>query len=136
MLPAAFLLTLTLTFLLYAKASNDGLQPGWVPFLLLMLLIASSQFAIAIINWITTILVAPLQLPRMDYSTGIPNDCQTMVVVPAMLVNARQVEQLIDDLEVRYLANSDPRLFLPCSPITGILKRQQHQTTRIWSISH
>ena len=105
------LLTLTLTFLLYAKASNDGLQPWLGAVLLLMLLIASSQFAIAIINWITTILVAPLQLPRMDYSTGIPNDCQTMVVVPAMLVNARQVEQLIDDLEVRYLANSDPRLF-------------------------
>lgn len=104
------LLTFAIAFLLFIKADSDGLQQGLFPALIVLLLITSSQLAIAIINWVTTLLVHPKQLPRMDFSSGIPGDCQTMVVVPALLVNVHQVEKLVDDLEVRFLANRDPRL--------------------------
>ena len=52
-----------------------------------------------------TLLATPHTLPRMDLSEGIPPELRTLVVVPAMLTSAQDVEGLIEALEVRFLAN-------------------------------
>ena len=49
-------------------------------------------------------------LPKLDFSNGIPDDCVTMVVVPTLLLNEKQVRRLVDDLEVRYLGNAGRNL--------------------------
>src|SRR5260370_30690334 len=49
-------------------------------------------------------------LPGMDFSEGIPPDYRTLVVVPAMLSNPDHIEELIEALEVRFLANRDVHL--------------------------
>ena len=36
----------------------------------------------------------------------IPDDCLTLVAVPSLLLNEKQVRTLVDDLEVRYLGQS------------------------------
>ena len=64
----------------------------------------------ALVNWLATLLVTPHALPRMDFSEGIPPPCRTLVVVPTMLSNAQGIENLIEALEVRFLANRDERL--------------------------
>ena len=46
----------------------------------------------------------------MDYSAGIAAEARTLVVVPTMLSSARNVEDLVEALEVRFLANRDARL--------------------------
>jgi hypothetical protein len=46
----------------------------------------------------------------MDFSSGIPLSARTLVVVPAMLTGARGIDDLVEALEVRYLANQDANL--------------------------
>ena len=53
-----------------------------------------------------TLWVSPSGLPRMDFSKGIPEQARTLVVVPTMLSSERGVDDLVEALEVRYLANS------------------------------
>ncbi|MBS1730878.1 MAG: cyclic beta 1-2 glucan synthetase [Bacteroidetes bacterium] len=64
-----------------------------------------SQFATWIINWITTLLVKPKPLPKMDFSKAIPSQCYTMVAIPSMLGSIEMIDELTEALEVRYLAN-------------------------------
>jgi len=46
----------------------------------------------------------------MDFSAGIAAEARTLVVVPTMLTSDRDVEDLIEALEVRFLANRDAHL--------------------------
>ncbi|MDP1692959.1 MAG: glucoamylase family protein [Burkholderiaceae bacterium] len=75
-----------------------------------LLALAASQLALALVNWAATLLVTPEPLPRMDFSSGIAPGSRTLVVVPTMLSSARRLDELVEALEVRYLANRDARL--------------------------
>ena len=68
-------------------------------------LVATSQLAVALVNWLLTLLVTPRPLPRMDFSPGIPPSARTLVVVPTMLTSAQGIDDLVEALEVRFLAN-------------------------------
>ncbi len=84
---------------------------GWkLAFFLPVLLLCSSQLAVAVMNWVSTFLVKPRLLPRLDYSSGIPPECRTMVVVPTMLTSLGTVARLAESLEIHYLANRDQNL--------------------------
>lgn len=86
---------------------------GWVlAFFTVVIVICSSQLAIALMNWLSTVLIKPRLLPRLDYSHGIASDRRTMVVVPTMLSRPKVVERLIESLEIHYLANRDQNLYL------------------------
>ena len=41
---------------------------------------------------------------------AIPDDCATLVAVPALLLNEQHVRDLVMDMEIRYLANRDPNI--------------------------
>ena len=73
-------------------------------------LLCTSQLAVALVNWLATVLVTPHALPRMDFSEGIPPESRTLVVVPTMLSSTENIEELIEALEVRFLANRDEHL--------------------------
>ena len=70
----------------------------------------ASQLAIALVHWAATLLVRPRILPRLDFSTGIPAAHRTVVAVPTMLTDAVEIDELLEALEVRFLANRDPNL--------------------------
>ncbi len=74
-------------------------------FAIIVLLLPCSQSAVEMMNYLTTALLPPRILPKLDFSDGVPNDCVTMVVVPTLLLNEKQVRRLVEDLEVRYLGN-------------------------------
>ena len=78
--------------------------------LAVLALLATSQLAVALVNWLATLLASPHPLPRMDFSTGIPAAARTLVVVPTMLTSPRNIEALVEALEVRFLANRDAHL--------------------------
>jgi hypothetical protein len=75
------------------------------------LIIPATQAAVDFMNNLTGWLLPPRALPKLDFSKGIPEDCSTMVAVPTLLLKESQVRQLISDLEIRYLANTDPNLY-------------------------
>jgi cellobiose phosphorylase len=96
---------------LLAKAHAGGLN-GWVLGLIGTLsLLCGSHLAVALVNWLVTLLVTPHPLPRMDFSKGIPPELRTLVVIPTMLTNTQNIEDLVEALEVRFLANQDDSLY-------------------------
>jgi cyclic beta-1,2-glucan synthetase len=110
-LGAITLLTAILSGSLLAQTHADGL-PGWLlAVLAILLLLSTSQLAVALVNWLATLLVTPRPLPRMDFSQGIPPQSRTLVVIPTMLMNTQNVEDLVEALEVRFLANRDENLY-------------------------
>ncbi len=68
------------------------------------------QLGVALANWLTTMVMSPQSLPRMDFRQGIPASCRTLVVVPTMLSGVAAVERLLDSLEIRFLANRESHL--------------------------
>ncbi len=77
---------------------------------IIVLLLPASQSAVEVMNYLTTALLRPRILPKLDFSEGIPEDCVTMVVVPTLLLNEKQVHRLVEDLEIRYLGNASRNL--------------------------
>lgn len=105
------LLTLLFSWALTNKAYHDGLQ-NWKMLLIAALCsFATSQLALSIVNWIATLLARPSVLPKMDFSKGIPDEYRTMVVVPTLITNVTGINDLVENLEVRFLANRDANLF-------------------------
>jgi len=104
------LVTAVLAGGLLAKAHAAGLH-GWrLGAIGALSVLCVSQLAVALANWLVTLLVPPHPLPRMDFSAGIPPECRTLVVIPTMLVSSENIEELIGALEVRFLANRDANL--------------------------
>lgn len=75
-------------------------------------LLTVGQLAVGLVNWLVTLTVRPKILPRMDYAEGLPEHARTLVVVPCMISSAQDVEELVEGLEVRFLANRDKHLHL------------------------
>ena len=87
---------------------SHGRQPLSMLFLCaLLLLLPVTQAAVELVNYFITSILKPKPLPKLDFADGVPDDCKTLVAVPTLLINERQIRQLIDDLEVRYLGNQD-----------------------------
>lgn len=90
---------------------------------LLLALLPATQGAVDLVNGTVTALMKTEALPKLDFSKGIPQDATTLVVVPTLLLNERQVEELLEELEARYLCNEDPNLHfalltdMPDSPV-------------------
>jgi cyclic beta-1,2-glucan synthetase len=104
------LITVILAGCFAAKAQAAGTR-GWALGLVgLLSLLSAGHLAVALVNWLTTLLATPRPLPRMDFSKGIPQAFRTLVVVPTFLTSTHQIEGLIEALEVRFLANRDDHL--------------------------
>ena len=104
------LITLLATFGFMQHALKLQVGEWKLIFFTLIFLLCASQLAVALMNWLCTLLLKPCPLPRMDFSSGIAPDCRTMVVVPTMLNNLEGVDRLIETLEIHRLANRDEHL--------------------------
>ncbi len=78
--------------------------------LALPLLIAASQPAVNLANWVIGVLVPPRPLPRLDYKLGIPAGSRSIVAVPTMLGSVEAGLEQVEGLELRYLTNRDEHL--------------------------
>ena len=122
-LPGIEVLTFGIMSAIVLLLTSRVTPPGLILFSMLVLLLPSSQSAVQLMNYLTTALLRPEILPKLDFSKGISADCTTLVAVPALLLNEKQVRRLVQNLEVRYLGNHDPNLHfalltdLPDSPV-------------------
>lgn len=94
----------------YLFVSGLGAQGAILVSLTLIFVIGVSQLAVAMMNGVTTLLVKPRALPRLNFSHGIATECRTMVVVPTLLTSLEGVHQLIESLELHHLSNMDSHL--------------------------
>jgi len=104
------LLTLTFSWSLLEKAHSDGIGNWHIWVLCFLLTLCSSYLSISLVNWLVTLLIKPNPLPRFDYSKGIPPESRSLVIVPAMLISTQNVDDLVEAMEVRFLANQDKNL--------------------------
>jgi cyclic beta-1,2-glucan synthetase len=104
------LLMLGLIAPLVAFGAGSAVGIGLLVLLVLALILPASDIAVGLVNHIVTLLMPPRKLARLDFKEGIPADCATFVVVPSMLVGRDSASNLLERLEITYLANPDPRL--------------------------
>lgn len=121
-LPGIAVLTLAIVWGIVVLLTPPTTSLWLVLFSILAVLLPSSQSAVQIMNYLATMLLPAQILPKLDFSEGLPTDCVTLVAIPTVLLDERQVRRLADDLEVRYLGNQDPNIHfalltdLPDSP--------------------
>jgi cellobiose phosphorylase len=103
-------ISLVSTALLLERASFYGVH-GFVLFALgVLALLGSSHLALNLVNWVATLVTHPRPLPRMDFKDGIPSDARAVVVVPTLVYSKENIDDLFEQMEVRFLANRDPNL--------------------------
>ncbi|HVF22012.1 MAG TPA: hypothetical protein VM941_03005, partial [Pyrinomonadaceae bacterium] len=113
---AAYLTPIVLLTVLLEAFLLLGLQfagANWIILLIagIIALIPASELGATLINWDLTHFFAPRLLPRISTIEGVPEDASTIVVVPTIFFSESQVQELIERLEVHFLANQDPRIY-------------------------
>ena len=106
-----FLITAGISTAIFIKVDTETNSTWQLLLVSVLAFICASQLAISVVNFFATLLVKPDLLPRMDYSEKIPHSYSTMVVIPAMLTNVIEIENLVEALEVRFLANRKNYLY-------------------------
>ncbi len=112
--PASLYLgSITLVTALFVAAAGGyavdaGGSTAWFLLAAIFALIPASDLAIALVQRAVVRLVKPQRLPRLDFSSGIPESARTMVIVPTMLTTVAGVDALVEHVEVLALGNLDP----------------------------
>lgn len=88
-----------------------NISRGYAILIALLALFPASEIVIAIINSCISRLVAPARFPKLELKEGIPQDCSTMVIVPTLIPNVKRALDLINNLEVFYLANKCENIY-------------------------
>jgi cyclic beta-1,2-glucan synthetase len=83
----------------------------WTMFLVILALIPASDSALNILNLLTTFILKPKLLPKIDLKDGVPNNAKTFVIVPMIFSNESEVYKALEDLEIRYLGNRDQNIY-------------------------
>jgi len=104
------LITLVLSTLALYVGARLGMRPWTLTIVGVLLVVAFSQLAVALVHWVAILLAHPRILPRMNFAKGIPAQHRTMVAVPTLLTDAREIDDLLEAIEVRFLANRDENL--------------------------
>jgi len=73
-------------------------------------LVPVSELAVQVVNFIVAIAVQPARLPKLAFADGLPDEWRTLTVVPTLLVSSESIQEDLDQLEVRFLANRDANL--------------------------
>ncbi|MBS1217029.1 MAG: hypothetical protein H6R21_162 [Proteobacteria bacterium] len=105
------LLTAAILTLLATIAARAGGPPFVVIITALLALIPATDLAMNLLNWDITHLFKPRVLPKMNADAEIPAEARTMIVVPTMLTSESGAAELLERLEVHYLANQDPQFY-------------------------
>lgn len=74
-------------------------------------LIPAGEIATALINSFLSRIIVPARFPKMELKEGIPEEMATMVIVPTLVPNVKRTIDLINNLEVFYLANKGQNIY-------------------------
>ena len=77
----------------------------------ILIYIPVEEIIIQIMQYILGKVVKPKLIPKLDFSSGITEEYSTFVVIPTILKSKGKVEELMDKLEVYYLANKSHNIY-------------------------
>src|SRR6187402_2466011 len=107
-------------------ASFESQWAVWLA--LLCFSIPVSELALSLVNTLVVFALPPRLLPKLDFEEGIPEQHRTLVAVPSLLESASGVAQLVEDLEVRSLANPEANLYFAL--VTDFVDASEAETER------
>ncbi|HSQ67085.1 MAG TPA: glucoamylase family protein, partial [Polyangiaceae bacterium] len=84
--------------------------PASIAIWLFVASIPASSVATALVQRGLAAIIRPHALPKLDFTAGIPDDCRTVVAIPALLGSEKELAALARRLETHYLANPDAGL--------------------------
>ncbi|MDD3225257.1 MAG: cyclic beta 1-2 glucan synthetase, partial [Clostridium sp.] len=77
----------------------------------LIIAVPCSEIVNSILNWSINHLTEAAFIPKMDFSKGIPSNCKTIAVIPAILNDENKIKELAAKLERYYLSNSSENIY-------------------------
>jgi len=104
-------MTLLVMSLIIVTMRQYGMEWPMLLVTAILALVPASDLSLTVLNWDLTHFFPPRLLPRMDTADGIPDDARTFVVVPTIFMREAQVQELVERLEVHFLANQDPNIY-------------------------
>ena len=104
-------LTLVLIMIALVFSNLLGASTAALLWIFILGIIPAITLTVDLVNWAVTQILKPQDLPHMDFSRGLPEECASIVVIPAMLTEPDEVNSLVAQLEQHYLRNPDPLLF-------------------------
>ncbi|HBH12851.1 MAG TPA: hypothetical protein DDX29_07035, partial [Clostridiales bacterium] len=91
------------TLLLFSNNLTNSL---WLLItILLVSFVPATSVATNLVNSILTTILPPRILPKMDYKKKIPRQYRSVVTIPALLTDSEEIQFLLEQLELHYLAN-------------------------------
>lgn len=78
---------------------------------LIFSIIPISEIIIKIIQYILSKTIKPKLIPKLDFTDGIPQEYTTMVIIPTILKSKEHTKDILERLEVYYLANKSENLY-------------------------
>ena len=84
-----------------------GMSPVNLVVFGLLALIPASDLAVALVNRLVTRSMGPDPVPKLDFSSGVPEYARTVVAMPVLLTGIDSVREHLERLETHYLSNPD-----------------------------
>ncbi|MGE5275853.1 MAG: GH36-type glycosyl hydrolase domain-containing protein [Acidobacteriota bacterium] len=81
-----------------------------VVLLAILAAVPASDLASALVQRFATQLVGPRRLPKLELSAGVTESVRALVAIPMLLTDEAEIREVVQRLEVHYLANPDPEL--------------------------
>ena len=107
--PSLALVAIAALAVVFAAAGPVGV--GGALLVLLLGLVPASEIGVSAVNQLVTLVMPPRIVPKMEFrERGIPREWRTAVVVPTLIGSVESVREVLEHLEVQFLANRDPHL--------------------------
>ncbi len=100
-----------LDFLICTRVSLQYNMLVFSILLWIILYIPISEIFLRILNYILGKIKKPTRIPKISYEEGIPEEQATFVVIPTILKSEEKVKEMLQKLEVYYLANQSENLY-------------------------
>ncbi len=100
-----------LCFLVFVWFYNTSNKFIFSIFASALLFLPLTEIIAQTIIYILSKFIKPRKIPKIDLSNGIPKESATFVVIPTILGNAKKVEEIVEKLEVYYLANKSKNVY-------------------------
>ncbi|WP_160683724.1 glucoamylase family protein [Clostridium sp. C2-6-12] len=105
--------TLLISFFIIYMTSILGIAYTRTQYLIsfLLILIPVNEIIIGITNWTVNKASEIRLVPKLNFSSGIPEESKTVVVIPAITNSKEKIKELMKKLEVAYCGNKDKNLY-------------------------
>ena len=103
------LLSIIISFFMATKLNVKNIYVSMISFILFF--IPATEIVNQVISYILSKTVKPKLIPKIDFLNGIDEENSTMVVIPTIVKSKEKVQELMEKLEVFYLANKSENLY-------------------------